>query len=52
MELLLPVIRPFFTNGKNISSYILREPIEDWSNYESILCEPIKVSGAKKVKMI
>ena len=39
-------------DGKNISSYILREPIEDWSNYESILCEPIKVSGAKKVKMI
>ena len=39
-------------DGKNISSYILREPIEDWSNYESILCEPIKVSGEKKVKMI
>ena len=39
-------------DGKNISNYILREPIEDWLSYESILCEPIKISGAKKVKMI
>jgi len=39
-------------DSKNISSYILKDPIEDWSSYESILCEPIKVSGVKKVKMI
>ncbi len=39
-------------NYENISNYILKTPIDDWQNYDSILCEPIKVSGSKKTKMI
>ncbi len=36
----------------NISNFILKKPVDNWHNYDSILCEPIKVSGSKKTKMI
>ena len=39
-------------NYNNISDYILKKPVDNWQNYDSILCEPIQVSGSKKTKMI
>ena len=39
-------------NNDNISHYLLKEPIIDWNNYNSVLCKPINISGAKKIKMI
>ena len=35
-----------------MSHYLLKEPIIDWNNYNSVLCKPINISGAKKIKMI
>ncbi len=31
---------------------MITEPVDDWSKYEAIICRPIKVSGAKKIKII
>ena len=39
-------------NINNISQYILNDPENDWEKYESIICEPISINGAKKVKML
>ncbi len=39
-------------NIKNINKYILFEPEDDWNKYDSIICEPINVNGAKKIKML
>ena len=39
-------------NQENINQYVISEPMEDWSKYDSIICKPIKVSGTKKIKMI
>tara|TARA_B100001057_G_scaffold380940_1_gene386724 strand:+ start:562 stop:1368 length:807 start_codon:yes stop_codon:yes gene_type:complete len=39
-------------NLENLGDYIIKEPLVDWSNYEAIICKPIKVSGAKKIKII
>jgi len=38
-------------NSKNLVNHLISEPEEDWNKYESILCEPIKVYGAKKTKI-
>mgnify|MGYP003325915533 CR=1 FL=1 len=39
-------------NKKNLNNYILQHPESSWHDYESIICEPIKVNPMKKIKMI
>ncbi len=36
----------------NINDFLITKPLSDWSNYDAIICNPIKVSGAKKTKII
>tara|TARA_B100000315_G_C14534051_1_gene567575 strand:- start:46 stop:843 length:798 start_codon:yes stop_codon:yes gene_type:complete len=36
----------------NLTDHLLVEPEEIWKNYESIICNPIKVSGVKKIKLL
>ena len=38
-------------NKENLNDYLIKEPLENWSNYDAIICKPIKVSGAKKIKI-
>ena len=39
-------------NKSNLIQNLLIEPEHDWENYNSIICEPIKVTGVKKMKLI
>ena len=39
-------------NKKNLNNYILQHPEPSWHDYDSIICEPIKVNPMKKIKMI
>ncbi len=39
-------------NENNLNDNLITDPLEDWSNYDAIICKPIKVSGAKKIKII
>ena len=39
-------------NKDNYLDYLLESPHKDWDNKDAIICEPIKVSGAKKIKII
>ncbi len=39
-------------NKENINSYLLFETENDWENYDSIICEPITIAGAKKIKLL
>tara|TARA_B100001540_G_scaffold257085_1_gene234710 strand:- start:3264 stop:4061 length:798 start_codon:yes stop_codon:yes gene_type:complete len=39
-------------NKKNILNHLLTEPENDWKNINAILCNPINVYGAKKIKLI
>ncbi len=39
-------------NIDNIDKYLLVNPEEDWENYESIICKPIKVNNVKKIKIL
>ena len=41
-----------FNINNNISEIILSQPAKEWKDKESIICEPIKVSKIKKMKMI
>ena len=36
----------------NINKHLLVNFKDEWTNYESLICEPIKISGAKKIKLI
>ena len=36
----------------NINDHLLKYPHESWKDYESIICKPINISGAKKIKII
>jgi len=36
----------------NIKENLLTESHENWKSYESIICNPIDISGAKKIKII
>jgi len=36
----------------NINENLLVYFKDEWTNYESLICEPIKISGAKKIKLI
>tara|TARA_Y100001970_G_scaffold270362_1_gene364158 strand:+ start:8773 stop:9573 length:801 start_codon:yes stop_codon:yes gene_type:complete len=38
-------------NSQNLKSNLLSEPESAWENFDSILCNPINVSGAKKIKI-
>ena len=40
-----------YINEKNIQDHILTSPENSWNNYDAIICKPIKVSGAKKIKI-
>ena len=37
---------------ENLENYLLTEISDEFDSYESFICNPIKVSGAKKIKMI
>lgn len=39
-------------NNKNINDFLLSDEGEDWSKFESIICNPITIKGAKKIKLI
>jgi len=39
-------------NKQNISEHLLLEPEYEWKNIDAILCNPINVYGAKKIKLI
>ena len=43
--------KDFNINNKNILEHLLVEPDTKWSDYNSIICNPIDVSGAKKMKI-
>ena len=39
-------------NINNINNYLLTDLKEEWINYDSLICDPIKISGAKTIKLI
>ncbi len=39
-------------SSENLNDYLLTNIDENLNNYESFLCDPIKISGAKKIKII
>ena len=39
-------------NKNNINKFLLTNINEKFSDYESVICNPIKISGAKKMKLI
>jgi len=39
-------------NKDNINNYLITKPLNDWSKYNAIICKPIKISGAKKIKIL
>ena len=39
-------------NYQNINEHLLNEVDKSWENSNSILCDPINISGAKKIKLI
>ena len=38
-------------NQNNIQEHVLINPEKNWNNYEAIICKPIDISGAKKIKI-
>ena len=36
----------------NLNFFLLHEPLPDWDDYESIICKPINIFGAKKIKIL
>jgi len=38
-------------NQNNIQEHVLTNPEKNWNNYEAIICKPIDISGAKKIKI-
>ena len=39
-------------NLSNLNNFLIDEPESDWNSYQSILCDPINLTGAKKIKII
>ena len=39
-------------DSSNINENLLTEYEDEWNNFESIICKPIIISGAKKIKLI
>ncbi|MDA9629906.1 DUF4422 domain-containing protein [Candidatus Pelagibacter sp.] len=37
---------------KNINDYLITEPLDNWKNFDAIICKSINVSGAKKIKIL
>ena len=37
---------------KQLQKYILKKPPKKWSDYESIICKPIKIDNPKKMKLL
>ena len=38
-------------NQNNIQEHVLIDSEKNWTNYEAIICKPIDISGAKKIKI-
>lgn len=43
---------PLVVDLECINEYLLTEPKKEWENYETLICNPISVSGIKKIKLI
>ena len=43
---------PPVVQSQDINQYLLTKPNEEWKNYEAFICNPINISGAKKMKLI
>ena len=39
-------------DNTNINKYLLTDYKKEWENFESLICNPIQISGAKKIKLI
>ena len=39
-------------NSDNINNFLLIDAKKEWNNYDSLICKPIKISGAKRIKLI
>jgi len=39
-------------NKSNLKDHLIIEPEDDWKNYDSVICKPINISGAKKIKIL
>ena len=37
---------------ENINEHLILSPQKKWSQYDSIICKPINISGAKKIKIL
>ena len=37
---------------KQLQKYILKKPPKKWSDYESIICKPIRIDNPKKMKLL
>tara|TARA_Y100000287_G_scaffold96089_1_gene76663 strand:- start:162 stop:551 length:390 start_codon:yes stop_codon:yes gene_type:complete len=37
---------------KQLQKYILKKPPKKWSDYESIICKPIKIDNPKRMKLL
>ena len=37
---------------KNFTNFLLDRPLPSWEMSNSVICDPIKVSGAKKIKLL
>ena len=37
---------------ENIKEHLLSEPEHDWNKYQSIICKPISITGASKIKIL
>ena len=37
---------------KQLKKYILKKPPKKWSNYESVICRPIKIDNPKRMKLL
>ena len=39
-------------DNTNINKYLLTDYEKEWENFDSLICNPIQISGAKKIKLI
>ena len=39
-------------NKSNYLDFLLEDSSKDWENFDVIICDPIKISGAKKIKIV
>ena len=39
-------------DSSNLNKYLLTDTEKEWKNFDSLICNPIQISGAKKIKLI